>query len=344
MKKIHLMDKKLDNAAVIAHEFLQSGVGLPFSSDIGPRLLSLSSQPIDEIDIDKLVQLIQLDPGLTTKVLQLANSVYFAGIQKIVSLRRAIIQIGLEEAINFIHAVYYKNSLPRFPKIRGFSDKDYWSHSWACAVANKMLGHPSVGTRVLPGELYITGLLHGLGKLVLAIHRPEEFLQCLQISNEFQQPLPDSEQDILGTTDADIACELLKTWQLPLNICNAIKYFRAPEEAEKQYREIAGLTQLAYYIANTSGIGNTMDEFCYDVKQTWITNEQGYPLSDEAVQESIVQEIYSTLERKSTSLAAFGGEEPVAKTVTPQQQEIQKRKGKQGVFDRLMSWLQSLLR
>lgn len=337
------MNERRDNAVVIAHEFLKSGVEFPFSSEIGNRLLALSGKPVDQIEIDKLVGLIQVDPGLTTKVLQLANSVYFGGIKKIVSLRRAIIQIGLEEAVNFIHAVYYRKSLPCFPEVYGFSDKDYWSCSWACAVANRMLGHPSVGTKSLPGELYITGLLHGLGKLILAIHRPEEFTQCLELSQEFQQSLPEAQLDILGTTDSDIACELLKVWQLPLNICNGIKYFHMPQEAEQEFQEISGLTQLAYYIANTSGIGNMMDEFCYDVKQTWIVNEPSSPLSNEVLQQSVLRKIYVALERKNNALAAFGGD-----AVVPEVEEVvstsKKKVEKQNFFFKLFRMLRTAFR
>jgi len=223
------MDIREEKAIVITHEFLQSGGDLPFSTEVGSQLLSMSSLPLQQIDVDKFVKLIQLDPGLAANVLQVANSVYFSGAGKIVSLRRAIVQIGLEEAINFVHVVFYRKSLPKVPKIKGYlSDKDYWNHSWACAIACKSLGHPAIGTKLLPGELYIAGLLHGIGKMILAIHRPIDFLQCLEDSVDFQQPLAETQLDIFGTTDADIATELLKVWQLPNNVSMAIKYYQRP--------------------------------------------------------------------------------------------------------------------
>ncbi|MFT5728959.1 MAG: HD-like signal output (HDOD) protein [Desulforhopalus sp.] len=299
-----------ERAIAIIHEFLQSGGDLPFSAEVRPQLLSISSDPVETIDVEKFVNLIQLDPGLATNVLQLANSVYFSSATKIVSLRRAIVQIGLEEAINFIQVVLFRSSLPKFPEIAGgFSDKDYWSHSWACAIACKSLGHPTIGTNLLPGELYIAGLLHGIGKLVLAIHRPNEFLQCLENSVEFQLTMAESQLDIFGTTDADIACELLKVWQLPDNVSIAIKYFQNPAEAEKEHQEFAGLLQLAYFIANTSGVGNINDEYCYNVNETWISQQVTSPLYDKKLRERFIKNIYIVLEKKQTSLEAIGGEE-----------------------------------
>lgn len=302
------MDSRKDRAISIALEFLQSGVDLPFSSATGPQLLAFSQQPTEDIEIQKFVNLVQVDPGLTTKILQLANSAYFARIDKIISLRQAVVHIGLEEVMNFIYVLFYRKALPSFPNLEGcFSDKDYWGHSWACAVANRMLGHPDVGTSALPGELYLAGLLHGIGKLILASRRPDDFLQCLHNSSDFEQPLAEAQLDVFGTTDSEIAYELLRTWQLPENICMAIKYYQSPEDADEKFREIAGLTQFAYYLANTSGIGNINDEFCYDFKKTWIFRESSLPLSEEATHRVIMQKIYTALESKSSTITTLGG-------------------------------------
>ncbi len=306
-KKNKEMDNRNDSATSIALQFLQSGVNLPSLPAAGPQLLALSQQPLDKIDIVKFVKLIEVDPGLTTKILQLANSAYFGTINKIISLRQAIVHIGLEEAIHTIYWLFYQNTLPSFPALEGFSDKDYWAHSLACAIANKMLGHPDLGTQILPGELYIAGLLHGIGKLILAVHRPDDFLLCLRNSRDFSQPLPEAQRDILGTTDSYIACEILKTWQLPEKICMAVKHYQAPEEADEKFREFAGLTQFAYYLANTSGIGNINDEFCYDLQETWISRESSLPLARKTIQEVFAQEIYSALEKKSSAITALGG-------------------------------------
>jgi HD-like signal output (HDOD) protein len=339
------MEKRREKAIAIVHDFLQSGVDLPFSTEIGPQLLALSSKSVDDIDIDKFVQLVQVDPGLATKVLRLANSVYFSGVSKIASLRRAIVQVGLEEAVSFIHVVFYRKTLPKFPELKGFfSDKDYWSHSWACASACRMLGHPVVGTQILPGELYIAGLLHGIGKLILAIHRPIEFLQCLQNSIDFQQPLPESQLDVFGTTDADIACELLKAWQLPENICMAIKYYYSPEEADKEYREFAGLVQYAYFLANTSGVGNMRDEFCFDISTTWIATSQQSPLADEKVRNGLTEKIYSGLKKKSSLLQNFGGGAAAESTEDKAEENVGRTiRSKPGGWQRFWAWMSKCL-
>lgn len=344
------MDEGNRKASSIADDLLMSGVNLPPLPAAGAQLLVLSQQPIETIDISKFVKLVETDPSLTTKFLQLANSAYFKTLHKIVSLRQAIVHIGLEEAIQTAYWLLYRNSLPKFPKFEGFSNQDYWSHSWACGVANKMLGHPDLNSGLLPGELYISGLLHGIGKLILAIHKPKEFLQCLEISREFSQSLADAQFDVLGTTDSFIASEILKRWQFPENICMAVKHYQAPENADEKYRLHAGLTQFAYYLANTSGIGNINDELCYDLTQTWIVQEGRSPLAQEDVRHSFSSQIYAALQKKAQSFTTFedNTEADKKKLLSKNAHEAKKKKQKKtpsqkkGFFYGFLTWLRSL--
>lgn len=283
----------------IALEIIESGAGLPPLPAAGAQLLALAQQRIDDIDVDAFTRLVESDPALCAKVLQLANSSYYSTVSKVVSLRQAIMKIGLEETINAAYWFFCQSTLPGLPAMEGFSGKDYWAHSWACAVANRMLGRPDIAVKTLPGELYVAGLLHGIGKLILAVHRPDDFLRCIRNSRDFSQPLEQAEKEIFGTTDSLIAYRVMKSWQLPANICAAVKYYVAPQSAEPEYREIAALTQFAYFIGNTSGIGNSGDEFCYDLSQTWLCQDDASPLYDEALRQRLVQEIYAVLQKKS---------------------------------------------
>jgi HD-like signal output (HDOD) protein len=339
------METSGEKAVAIVHDFLKSGVELPFSTEVGPQVLALSSASVDEVDLEKFVKLVQVDPGLATKVLRLANSVYFAGLTKIVNLKRAIVQIGLEEAVGFIQVVYYRKTLPKFPEFRGyFADKDFWSHSWACANACKMLGHPAVGTTVLPGELYIAGLLHGVGKLVLALHRPIEFLKSLQNASEFSQPLYQAQLDVLGTTDAEIACELLKAWQMPENVCMAIRYYANPEQAEPEYRDFAALVQYAYFLANTSGIGNMKDEFCFDLETTWAATAEESPFPSQEIRLDLTRQIQASLRKKSGTIAAIGSEPLAGEEEEPQKVVAKRVKPRESGLQLFFSWLGSLFR
>ncbi len=135
----------------------------------GPKLMSLIRKPIDDIKVDDFIKIIDSDPGLLSMMLQLANSVYFKGVDEIYSLRSAIARIGLQETINSVNLYFFRRMLPNISEIEGFQTKEYWAFSWSCANAARRLGHQNLGMNAIPGGLYIAGLLHGIGKLILAI-------------------------------------------------------------------------------------------------------------------------------------------------------------------------------
>lgn len=297
----------------IVIEILNSPISLPALPGAGTRLLELARQSVNDIDVGEIARLIEADPGLYVRLLQLANSSYYGTINKISSIRQAIMHIGLEETLYSVQWLFYQNMLPKFPAVEGFNAKDYWTHAWTCAVANKMLGHPDLQVNSLPGELYLAGLFHGIGKLILALHRPIDFQQCIRNSRDFSQTLAESEKDIFGTTDTFIASQVMQLWNLPPNLCAAVQFYRSPESADVQHQEIAALTQFAYYIANTSGLGNNGDEFCYDLNNTFIAQNWDSPLAEEKTQKKVVQRIYSTLYKKTFSVT---GVEASGKTVS----------------------------
>lgn len=290
----------VDNAIVL--EILDSDIRLPTLPGVGARLLELSQDSIDDIDIGEIAGLIEGDPGLYAKILQLANSSFYGTLNKITSVRQAIMHIGLDETLYSVLWLFYKNILPKFPAIEDFDAHGYWTHAWSCAVANKMLGHPDLRVESLPGDLYLAGLFHGIGKVILALHKPADFQQCIQNARDYDLTLAESEQDIFGTTDTLIASQVMQSWKFPINVCYAVEFYRDPGAAPREYQEIAALTQFAYYLANTSGLGNSGDEFCYDLNDTFIAKNTDSPLADATMNKKVAQRIYTALFKKASSV------------------------------------------
>lgn len=333
-----------DTAQAIALEMLQSNLKLPPFPPIGSQLLAMNHQPAEDVDVDHFVRLIESDMSLTTHLLQLANSAYFGAVQKISSLRQAIMHIGLEESINTINLHFFRTILPAFPRIEGFSGKDFWAHSWACGMANRMLGRPDLHITSIPGELYIAGLLHGIGKLILALTRPEKFLQCLENSRLYNQPIVEAELELIGTTDTDIAFEILRSWHFPPSICMAVRHYREPERADEKFWEIAGVTQFAYFLANTSGIGNAMDFYAYDLDQTWLGRDLASPLSDEATRSRVVHDIYKTLKKKFEAISGEKKKADLANRTGNVSSKPNKPAATPPSTPKKISWLARLLR
>ena len=324
-------------------EILNSDVKLPALPGTGLRLLEITQKSINDIDVGKLSRLIEADPTLYARVLHLANSAYYGTINTITDVRQAIMHIGLEETLYSIQWLFFQNMLPTFPAMDGFNAKGYWDHAWACGVANKKLGQLDLTVKVSPGELYLAGLFHGIGKLILALHQPDKFQQCLNNSRDYSLPLAESEQDIFGITDTFIASQVMQSWSIPANICAAVQFYNSPADAKPEYENITSLTQFAYYIANTSGIGNSGDEFCFDFKDTYIAKNWDSLLTEDYSQMEIVQDIHSALREKVLAVtgedAKTASPEPVAEKLANIDTSIQSTSSRKKTF---WHWLRSL--
>jgi len=344
---------KLENSLIgektiafsIAQEILTTSVNIPTIPANTQKIMTIVRQPNDQIDIPLLVKLVESDPGLFTRILQLANSPFYTGVEKIVSLRAAITRIGLIEIASSVCLYFCQKMLPRFPDIKGFSYDDFWSYSFACAVANRRLGHPNLEMGVLPGELYMTGMLHGMGKLLLAIHFPNEFSHCLKKAQDFKCPLYQVEKDVFGTTDALVASNVLKTWHLPPSICEGVAFHQMPQLAPPEHLIIAGLTQFAYSIAGMSKLGCNGDGIDQDLASTYLGQLPNLKISKPDVQEKLVREILDSLGESNESIT------PVTKGDITQENGIKKSENiysennpgqtepaKKGVF----GWVKSL--
>lgn len=285
----------------IALEITESGKVLPPLPAVSQQILGIARQPFDQVDVDDFCKLIESDPALTALLLQLANSSYFGTIKQIVGVRQAIMHMGMAETINSVIDFLFSKYMAKAPVFEDFSATAYWDYSKACATANQMLAHPIYSKMVqgLPGELYIAGLLHGIGKIFLSINRPEQFERCLNQSKTRQLPFEQAEVEIIGTTNTEVAYHVLKQWNLPEQICLTIRHFKSPYSADKQYRGGAALTQLAYSIAATSGIGSNGEGFEYKVENSYVV--ENWMLDKEARnhQDQLIANIYATLQKKA---------------------------------------------
>ncbi len=211
---------------------------------------------------------------------------------------------------------------------------------------------------VNPGELYIAGLLHGIGKLILAILYPFEFTKCIQTAARLKEPLHAVELDEFGTADTNIGSRLLQIWHIPSRVCRGIEFHQNPDLAPEKEKNIAASIQYAYTVASMSGIGKTGDGCVTPLESTWIAGQSGSPLSKNKVQETVVAEILASLNEKSDSFP--GGSHEKQETVSgPENRHLQhqdssnsrnsippevKSKGVDSSKPGFFSWIRSLFR
>ena len=186
--------------------------------------------------IDDIADVILLDPALAGTILKLANSSFFNYPGKIDTISKAVLVLGITEVYNLVIAYLATQALKPSGCEQEFLT-NFWENSVDTALSIKYLGYQQ---RVQNSErLFILGLLHNLGELVVYQFSPEKVEQC-QVTDKSELPWQ-KQKSILGFTFADCAGELLKLWQLPYSLIEPI---REQDQNNFQYSTIE--TQLLF--------------------------------------------------------------------------------------------------
>jgi HD-like signal output (HDOD) protein len=168
--------------------------------------------------IDDISDVILLDPALVATILKLANSSFFNYPGKIDTISKALLVLGITEVYNLVIAFFTNRTFKRVNVEHDYLD-DFWCKSVDCALIIKYIGSklniPNVE------RLFIIGLLHNLGELVVQQISPEKVSSANRFSSS---ELPwDKQYHELGFTYGECSAELLKQWQLPYSIIEPIR-------------------------------------------------------------------------------------------------------------------------
>jgi putative nucleotidyltransferase with HDIG domain len=181
----------------------------------------------EEPSIDKVAKIILQDPSMTAKLLQIANSAALGLERKLSSPFEAVQQLGLSMVRSLVLSVHIFSAFKQ-SQLQGFSIDSLWAHSMRTAtVAQRLMQHEGA-EQVEAEEAYIAGMLHDIGKLMLANSLPEKFQQALALAAARPCSLPEAEVEVLGANHAGVAAYLLGLWGLPATIVEAVAFHHTP--------------------------------------------------------------------------------------------------------------------
>jgi putative nucleotidyltransferase with HDIG domain len=210
------------------------------------RILALTAHP--QCAPKDLVAVIEHDPILTIKVLKLVNSAYFGLAQEVTSVHHAVVYMGLNTIKNLAICVATMGCLPRTNKA-GLNVNHFWEHSLAVAVIGQQLadghGQDDTGT----ADFFVAGLLHDIGKLVLAHFQSSEYRQVLRRLATGTAHVNQVEKEVIGIDHANLGALIAEKWHLPLELIDGIRYHH-DLPANTAYKRPALLTFAANYTAH----------------------------------------------------------------------------------------------
>ncbi len=165
-------------------ELILAGVDrLPTLPAVAAKLLAIGSE--EEFDLDEAISLIETDPALSATILALCRSSDKGLGDKITTVRRAVIMLGLEAVQAAVLSVYVYEQLESHAELRDsgiFDRSGFWIHSIAVACAAESIAKAFPELGVAPEEAYLSGLLHDVGKLALQLVLPKVYEKTLRLA------------------------------------------------------------------------------------------------------------------------------------------------------------------
>ena len=228
---------------------------MPSLSTTVSKVLEICSRP-DTVPND-LNRVIALDPVLAGQVLKLINSAYYSLMNKVTSLTRAIIMLGLNTVKNLALSTAIIRSVSQAKKSRALPIRAFWAHSIAVGVMAKLLAAGRGLSLAEREEYFVAGLLHDLGKIPIG----DEYTEVLARVETAQEPLVTVEQQVLGLDHEEVGAMIATKWKLNAVLTDAICHHHAPELAAAAHRDLVATVALADFYVCLFDIGDAGNHY-----------------------------------------------------------------------------------
>ena len=193
----------------------------------------VSEMQSDDPSIEKVGQIISKDISMTAKILQMVNSAFFGLFRKINSPEQAVKMLGLETIKALVLSVKIFSEFNQ-NSYSWFKIGDLFNHSLAVSVYASTILKKENQDLALINNSMMAGLLHDLGKLILATNFEKSYREVLTAEQDTGKNLLDLEYDVFGTSHAEIGAYLMGLWRFENTIIEAIAFHHLPVRSMTQ--------------------------------------------------------------------------------------------------------------
>jgi len=227
------------------------------------QITRLTANPATSLDA--IAKVIARDQSVALKVLRLANSTLFERGDPVTSVRDAVLRIGTKNIRDLVLNLELIDSFSGVMISNRFNFMHFWEHSIACGLLAAEIGR--LTGELDPDRAFTLGLLHDLGRMVLAEHFAPEYAHVLEVAERLDLPLELVEARLLLLNHADIMDRLLLMWSFPKDLVvplasHHLSASNLREHAKKQLAESAILA-LSNRLAHAAMIGSSGNDTLY---------------------------------------------------------------------------------
>jgi len=194
-------------------------------------------------------EVISRDQVLSAKILRMVNSPFYGFPGRISSVTHALVLLGLSVVKGLVLSTAVFDNLDR--KYRGL-----WEHSLGTAVISRQIAK-AMGVQDCE-DIMIAGLLHDLGKVVLAVVEPDQYDLCIQQAHLQKIHIAQAEQQQFGVDHTQVSAWVCERWHLPARLVECLTMHHQPQRAY-QFPEATAIVHVADVLARAMGYGDPGD-------------------------------------------------------------------------------------
>jgi len=205
------------------------------------QIKSLPPMPDTYIKIEKIskdpkatsknfAEILELDPSITARLLRMSNSAFYSFKRKIKSVKDTVTLMGTREILSLVRLACITGNIKSKPDVE-VAVQRVWEHSAACAIAAKTIYETTdlCQTPDLADELFICGIIHDLGKIILWNLFSDYYMPFMLNPKVSEYPSVDEEEKFLGASHSYVGRTLAEHWNLPGALGEVIAYHHRPQ-------------------------------------------------------------------------------------------------------------------
>ena len=239
-------------------------------------LLFYLERPVDQVDFQRIVDLVSCDESIAAQCLRVANSALYFRSREVKSVHGAVAVLGVRQIREVLLSCSLLNLLPK--ESWAVNPLVFWEHSLGCGLVSRFCARKANYPE--PERAYLAGLLHDLGELVNMISFQEEFRAATQLARSERIPLHQAEYSALGFTHCDTGTILAEHWRLPEDIADTVEYHHDVQQA-KLHPALVALVSLSDRLCQIHDLGygiNEPSDWKLEEDPSWAMLTREYPV------------------------------------------------------------------
>jgi HD-like signal output (HDOD) protein len=249
---------------------------LPPLPEVASKVINMVSNP--DVSFKQVAQEIVKNQAMTANILKLCNSAFFSKGNEITSIDRAIVTLGLKEIKDIVLLVAAKPVLDKPVAGYDLGQGDLWKQGLAVATMSRDIALQRK-RKDLADVVFTGGIIHNVGKVVVATYVQQTFKQILDMVQEQNIPFHIAEKEIMGYNHQEVGEKILEKWNFPPVLRSIVRFYQEPENAPADHRMEVSIVHVANAICLMGGIGIGNDGLFHEMKESAI-NKTGLTAPD----------------------------------------------------------------